>query len=112
MIASGDRDYGGDSSKVADRLTSGVRSLYATSRAFAALKADGSVIAWGKGPGWFGKGDCGGDCSKVQQQLVNVQSISSTKKAFAALKADGSIVTWGRAADQQAARQKATAQTN
>jgi alpha-tubulin suppressor-like RCC1 family protein len=60
--------------------------------AFSALKADGSVVAWGHK-------DDGGDSSEVQGQLVDVQSIYSTDKAFSALKADGSVVAWG---DQKA----------
>ena len=50
--------------------------------AFAALKADGTVVAWG------GK-NYGGDCSDVQEQLVDVRYIYPTSSAFAALKGDG-----------------------
>lgn len=46
------------------------------------------MVAWGDAGG-------GGDCSKVQAQLVDVQSIYSTDEAFAALKGDGSVVAWG-----------------
>ena len=85
-----------------------VRSIYATSRAFAALKADSSVITWGDRLR-------GGDSKKVQQQLVDVLSIYATEGAFAALRADGSIVTWGFSGGtegQEAARRKATAHKN
>ena len=46
-------------------------------------------------------GDCGGDCSKVQDQLIDVQHIYAASGAFAALKADGTVVgkeydTWGK----------------
>ena len=37
----------------------------------------------------------GGDSSRVQDQLRNVQQISSTNSAFAAILADGTVVTWG-----------------
>jgi hypothetical protein len=61
------------------------RSLYA----FAALKADGSVVTWGS-PSYLG------DINSVAQQLSSgVSQIFSNQTAFAALKADGSVVTWG-----------------
>merc|ERR1712118_400718 len=79
---------------VQNQLSSDVQSICSakgdwTGAAFAALKDDGSVVAWGSKSN-------GGDCSKVQQQVSsNVQSIYSTDTAFAALKKDGSVVTWG-----------------
>lgn len=57
--------------------------------AFAAVKADGSVITWGAA------GD-GGDSSAVRRHLTSdVQEVVATRLAFAALKSDGSVVTWG-----------------
>ena len=57
--------------------------------AFAAIKADGSVITWGNS-------FSGGDSSTVAGKLdSNVSQIFSNRDAFAALKADGSVVTWG-----------------
>jgi len=57
--------------------------------AFAALKADGSVVTWGLE--YYG-----GDSSAVASQLSSsVSQIFSTRYAFAALKTDGSVVTWG-----------------
>ncbi|WP_299270909.1 hypothetical protein [uncultured Psychrosphaera sp.] len=57
--------------------------------AFAAIKTDGSVVAWGER-------SYGGDISNVSHKLkTNVSQIFSTKSAFAALKNDGSVVTWG-----------------
>ena len=50
---------------------------------------DGSVIAWGNEV-------CGGDCSEVQDQLMNVQKIQATEGAFAAILPDGSLVAWGQ----------------
>ncbi|GAD80298.1 hypothetical protein [Vibrio ezurae] len=80
-------NYGGDSSGVSEQLKSGVRTLYCTSTAFAALKVNGSVVTWGKD---------GGDSSSVSNSLASgVVSIYSTAFAFAALKNDGSVVTWG-----------------
>ena len=63
----------------------GAQSHKGNSAAFAALKADGSVFAWGSP-------ESGGDCSKVQAQLaLGVRCIHATQRAFAALKADGSV---------------------
>ena len=43
----GGGDVGGDSSAVAGDLSSGVTQIYSNGSAFAALKADGSVVTWG-----------------------------------------------------------------
>jgi hypothetical protein len=56
--------------------------------AFAAILADGSVVAWGNPA-------CGGDCSTVQDQLKDVEQIQSVRDGFAAVLADGSVVAWG-----------------
>ncbi|MCB1968032.1 MAG: DUF4347 domain-containing protein, partial [Candidatus Accumulibacter sp.] len=64
-----------------------VRNAYA----FAALRADGSVVTWGYA-------DNGGNSSGVAAALngdVDVTQVFSTYGAFAALRADGSVVTWG-----------------
>ena len=61
------------------------RNIYA----FAALKADGSVVTWGNPYE-------GGDSSAVASQLASgVTQVFSNYSSFAALKADGSVVTWG-----------------
>jgi Ca2+-binding RTX toxin-like protein len=74
---------------VAGQLSSGVSQIFSTGFAFAALKADGSVVTWGNH-------DWGGDSSAVAGQLRSgVVQIFSTGFAFAALKANGSVVTWG-----------------
>ena len=62
----------------------------ATSQAFAALRADGEVVAWGRG-------FYGGDCQAVQAQLVDVVGLEATGSAFGAIRRDGSVVTWGEA---------------
>ena len=68
-----------------DRSSGEVRNDYA----FAALKADGSVVTWGSSTK-------GGNSSAVAAQLTaGVQAIYSAGSAFAALKVDGSVVTWG-----------------
>jgi flagellin len=68
-----------------DRSSGEVRNDYA----FAALKADGSVVTWGSS-------NFGGNSSAVAAKLTGgVEAIYSTSRAFAALKVDGSVVTWG-----------------
>eukprot|EP00606_Chrysophyceae_sp_TOSAG23-5_P000593 GSChrysophyteH2.ASY1.ANO1.1515.1 assembled CDS len=59
-------------------------ALYSTGSAFAALKTDGSVVAWGYS-------SYGGN---APNGLTNVTTIYSTGSAFAALKTDGSVVAW------------------
>lgn len=68
-----------------------VTQIYSTGTAFAALRADGSVVTWGNATG-------GGDSSSVASKLngtIDVTQIYSTKNAFAAVRADGSVITWG-----------------
>ena len=65
-----------------------VQSIQSSAVAFAAILADGSVVAWGDP-------EQGGDCVDVQEQLQNVQHIQASAGAFAAILADGSVVTWG-----------------
>ena len=90
MVTWGESLKGADCKKVMAQLVD-VQHIYSTVQAFAALKADGSVVTWGNS-------SSGGDCSKVQEQLAaDVNLIHSTRYAFAALKADGSVVAWGRA---------------
>ena len=43
----------------------------------------------------WGHRNFGGDSSKVQEKLKNVQEIYATQAAFAAILVDGSVVTWG-----------------
>ena len=103
-------------------LTENVVKIYSTSRAFAALKSDGSVVTWGNeiyngelknvdkiystnyafaalkkddSVVTWGLTSHGGDSSDVLAILTNVDKIYSTNDAFAALKRDGSVVTWG-----------------
>ena len=88
VLTWGHSDFGGDSSAVQDQLKR-VRQVQATSKAFAAILEDGSVVAWGLP-------DDGGDSSAVQDQLKSVQQIQATSFAFAAILEDGSVVAWGR----------------
>ena len=66
---------------------------YQNQYAFAALKANGSVVSWGDSAS-------GGDSSAVAAFLdgsVRVTRIYSNAQAFSALRADGSVTTWGKA---------------
>ncbi|MCP4472199.1 MAG: hypothetical protein GY815_16230, partial [Gammaproteobacteria bacterium] len=65
-MPSGHSSFGGDSSSVASSLT-GVESIAATSRAFAAIKSDGTVVTWGSS-------SYGGDSSSVASSLTGVES--------------------------------------
>eukprot|EP00435_Cladocopium_sp_Y103_P045010 s1459_g12.t2 len=56
--------------------------------AFALLKSCGSVVVWGNP-------ERGGDATKVQSQLYDIQQISCSSGAFCALRGDGHVVTWG-----------------
>ena len=70
VITWGDNDYGGDSSVVADQLSSSVTEIFSNEWAFAALKADGTVVTWGVS-------DYGGDSSRVADQLTNVVAFAN-----------------------------------
>lgn len=89
VVTWGDSGYGGDSSTITHKLSSGVNTIYSTPYAFAALKDDGSVVTWGDSR-------YGGDSSAITDKLSSaVNTIYSTNYAFAAVKNDGSVVTWG-----------------
>ena len=67
-------------------------SQWRNASAFAALKADGSVVTWGAD--WAG-GSTATQTPEGDNLTSGVTQIFSTQDAFAALKADGSVVTWG-----------------
>ncbi len=70
-------------------ISTNITSVYSNLVAFAAIKTNGSVVAWGNS-------NNGGSIIDVSNSLQsNVVSITSTLYAFAALKSDGSVVTWG-----------------
>ena len=79
---------GGDSSEVADLIDSDVVDIFSSRYAFAALKNDGSVVAWGDPLR-------GGDTEAQRLLRKGVQSVASTGTSFAALKKNGRVVTWG-----------------
>jgi alpha-tubulin suppressor-like RCC1 family protein len=93
VVAWGDQDNGGDMGD----LTLGVGSmdvgstdpvLCSTAGAFAALKADNTVVTWGNQLQ-------GGFSANWTEELVSVDSLYSTREAFAALKDDGTVFAWG-----------------
>ena len=62
--------------------------------AFAVLRRDGSVVAWGEDA-------AGGDTSTVANQLRSgVVQLFSAKKGMAALKANGGVVSWRQSPDE------------
>jgi alpha-tubulin suppressor-like RCC1 family protein len=73
-----------------------VKFIYSNDVAFAAVRADGSVVTWGNiTAGGSTSNVVSGKIVDVQAQLADVQQIYSTGTAFAALKNDGTVVTWG-----------------
>ena len=64
-----------------------VKSIAATEGAYAALKADGTVVT-------FGDTDSGGDSSSATLPLTNVTQIVGTNYDFVALRQDGTVSGW------------------
>lgn len=81
-------------SRYIDRLDAipGFSPLSAPRHAFAGLRSDGEVVAWGSEL-------YGGDASSVQNDLVNVKEIFSSQSSFAALRSDGGLTVWGHQDD-------------
>jgi len=70
-----------------------VIEVVANTFAFAAIRQDRTVIAWGSD-------ESGGDIeSSERAMLYEVESISHTNAAFAAIRRGGAVVTWGKAKD-------------
>ena len=72
VVTWGNKQFGADSSSVADKLSSGVITICAADNAFAALKEDGSVVTWGYIDG-------GGDSTAVASKVLKLYFI---KKIF------------------------------
>ena len=72
-----------------------VSQIYSNLSAFAALKQDGTVVAWGEP-------DCGGDINNAAEPLVNVKHLYAAEDScgFAALTHDGKLIPWGMAMKQ------------
>ncbi|CAE8638111.1 unnamed protein product [Polarella glacialis] len=77
--------------RFAPLLTQGVVQVCENMCAFAAIKANGSVVTWDEPA-------CGGDSSALAPLLTEgVVQVCGTAGAFAAIKLEGSVVTWGSA---------------
>ena len=66
--------------------------VYSPRHAFAALRSDGEVVAWGRDL-------YGGDASSVQKDLMNIKEVYSSQSSFAALRSDGGLTIWGHQDD-------------
>ncbi|MGY6536623.1 MAG: Ig-like domain-containing protein [Pararhodobacter sp.] len=87
-----------------DEDLTNVRSIASTENAFAALKEDGSVIAWGSPlRGGDMPFDVAAQLSQGAQLGIGVTQIYSNGAAFAVLRDDGSVVTWRTAMSDDAA---------
>jgi alpha-tubulin suppressor-like RCC1 family protein len=64
--------------------------------AFAALKADGTVITWGE-PEYCApyRWDPSGNGVDISSELVNITTIVATRYAYAAINSSNILVTWG-----------------
>ena len=80
---------GGLSASTLASLTN-IKSISSTEGAYAALKNDGTVVA-------FGDPDVGGDASSVQAQLTNVVQVVGTNFEFLGLTKSGNIYEWSNA---------------
>jgi alpha-tubulin suppressor-like RCC1 family protein len=94
LITLGEGSYGGlmqsGPNTVSSQLTSDVVGVCANNHAYAAVKRNGAVVAWGFGP-WGGELPS----AAAAQMTSGVVAIASSSKAFAALKANGTVVGWG-----------------
>jgi hypothetical protein len=90
VVAWGDPSSGGS----APSGLEGVRAVYATRQAFAALKEDGTVQAWGD-RAYGGSMYSSNVYRGVPKDLASVRTIYSCARAFAALKEDGTVEAWG-----------------
>jgi alpha-tubulin suppressor-like RCC1 family protein len=97
VIAFGSKHTGGNvlddayCNGYSQELSAGVRSITASAGAFAALKADGTVLVWGNR---FAGADV---AAGVLASLSGIRLVVATRSAFAALLSDGSVVAWGDA---------------
>lgn len=83
-------------SSVPPQASRGVVAIAAGGGHSLALKADGSVIAWGRNtPSTIGSGESGGQASVPPQADRGVVAIAAGSEHSLALKADGTVIGWG-----------------
>jgi alpha-tubulin suppressor-like RCC1 family protein len=80
-----------------NNIVTGIKKIYSTNSAFAALKSDGSIFIWGNNNFGGTYRDSGRGYIKINNtdKLLNIKTINSTQFAFAALMEDTKIFTWG-----------------
>ena len=89
----------GSYTSVSSNLTSGVMYIYSNFYAFAALKNDGSVVAWGRSA-FGGRLSTYNTSGQIYTSIASsvssgVVAVYPNHMAFVALKSDGSVISWG-----------------
>jgi len=80
--------YGGNSSNLQSFLTSNIKDIIKTEKAFCALNNDGKIITWGHS-------NYGGDYKHKYDEITDISSISSNIYSMAAISKTGKLYTWG-----------------
>jgi hypothetical protein len=94
VIAVGSKHHGGDvlddayCNGYSAQLSAGVRSITASAGAFAAIKIDGTLLAWGHP-------HAGADVSTIDSTLSGAKLVVATAAAFAVLLSDHRVAAWG-----------------
>jgi len=86
---SGKANYGGNSMKFLNELKSNVIDIVKTSKAFCALKNDGTIFTWGDS-------GFGGNYSIKYSEITNIKKIIGSYSAFAAISNTGKLYVWGK----------------
>ena len=99
VVTWGYSNYGGDSSGVADQLSSGVTKIVSSIDGFAALKSDHSVVYWGSHGANNFTTSIGDSVLRMRDVSLLLESdvvnIFASDSAFVALKRDGRLFGWG-----------------
>lgn len=89
VVAWGESDRGGDTSKVDEYLVQ-VKTIHSNEFAFVAELESGLIVAWGD-ERW------GGDCGAVADELqMGVRMVVPRRRGFVVLTRGGRVVEWGR----------------
>lgn len=80
-----------------NNIITGIKKIYSTNYAFAAVDSDGAVFIWGNENYGGTYRDSGRGYIKINNtiKIINIKTINSTQYAFAALMNDTKIFTWG-----------------